>query len=455
MKNMTEGKSLPLILQFALPLLIGNLLQQTYNMADAAIVGQFLGNQALGSVSASSSVQFFVLGFCIGVACGFGIPIAQRFGAGDLKGMRDCIFHGGILTLAIAVLLTTICALLCPQILVMMKTPIGLFEDAYWYLLILFLGIPCTLLYNMCSAVLRAVGDSRTPFVFLAISTVLNIGLDFLCILVLQWGCAGAAIATITSQGISGLLCFFYINMRVKDLRMRKENMTWSWHLAGLMIRMGVPMGLQYSITAIGTMVMQAANNGISEIAVSGFAAATKIKQLTMCPFDAIATAVSTFAGQNLGAGKTDRIKKCIREGVAIDASYGLIIGIVMIFLGKYMVRIFINMDEENAMQVWDAATFYLKCAGGFYWSLGFLNVCRMTTQGIGYSGRAVFSGVVEMVARIVVATVFVPMFGFNAICFCDQSAWVSACFYIIPTLIYCLKKAEKKVKERQHAVIA
>ena len=204
-KKMTEGRPLPLIMGFAVPLLIGNVLQQTYNIIDAAIVGRALGANALASVGASSSVQFLVLGFCIGLACGFGVPIAKSFGAGDMAQMRSHIFHSMFLTGVFAVILTAVCALLCPQILHLLSTPDEIYQGAYNYLIILFLGIPFSLLYNLMSSILRSVGDSRTPFIFLAISTVLNIILDLVCILVFHWGCAGAAAATITAQAVSGI----------------------------------------------------------------------------------------------------------------------------------------------------------------------------------------------------------------------------------------------------------
>lgn len=441
-KNMTEGKTLSLILQFSLPLLIGNLLQQTYNIIDAAIVGQILGEDALASVGASSSVQFLVLGFCIGVCCGFGVPIAKSFGAGNMKEMRNCIFHSLVLTGVFAVVLTLSCALLCPQILHILRTPQNIFSDAYRYLLIIFIGIPFTLLYNILSSILRAVGDSKTPFFLLAFSTVLNILLDLFCIVVLKWGCAGAAIATITAQAVSGILCFVFIKKRIPVLRLTKENMHIKRKDTLYLLKMGVPMGLQYSITAIGSMVMQSANNGLGSVYVSGFTAAMRIKQFMMCPFDAIATAVSVFCGQNLGAGKPERIKQGIRQGVLIGVGYGLFIGVVTIFGGKYLSLLFI---KENAVEVLDASAKYLRCLGFFFWSIGILNVCRMTTQGLGFSGRAIFSGMMEMIARIVVSLVFVPMFGFTAICFADQTAWISACIYIVPTCLYCVREISQK----------
>lgn len=440
-KNMTEGNPLKLILQFAIPLILGNILQQTYNIVDAAIVGQYLGSNALASVGASSSVQFLVLGFCIGICCGFGIPVAQRFGANDIKTMRDDIFHAAVITAGFGVVLTLGCVLLCPQILHMLKTPDKIYDGAYIYLLIIFCGIPFSLLYNLLSSILRAVGDSKTPFMFLAISTILNILLDLLFIVACGWGCAGAAAATITSQAVSGILCLILIWKKVDVLHLSGENCHIQGKIVRMMLTMGVPMGLQYSITAIGSMVMQSANNGLGETYVSGFTAGMRIKQFAMCPFEALATGVSTFAGQNLGAGKYDRIKKGIKQGVLVGVIYGAVIGIVVILFGRNLSMLFVKKSDTAVL---DASGKYLRCLGMFYWSLGFLNVCRMTTQGIGYSGRAVFSGAIEMIARIVVSLVFVPMYGFTAICFADQSAWLSATIYIIPTLVICMKKIKR-----------
>ncbi len=317
-KSLTEGKPLPLILQFAVPLLIGNLLQQTYNIIDAAIVGRILGADALAGVGASSSVQFLVLGFCIGVCCGFGIPIARSFGAQDYDKMRSDIFHGMALTGIFAVVLTVLCALLCPQILQILSTPDDIYENAYRYLFIIFLGIPFNLLYNLMSGIFRSVGASRTPFMFLAFATVLNIGLDLFFIVVLHLGVAGAAAATVMAQALSGILCFIYMRKKMPVLHLGREDCRWSGDTVKLMLSMGLPMGLQYSITAIGSMVMQSANNGLGSVYVSGFTAGARIKQFAMCPFDALATGTSVFCSQNLGAGKMERIKTGIKQGTAV-----------------------------------------------------------------------------------------------------------------------------------------
>ena len=444
-KSMTEGKPLPLILQFAVPLLIGNLLQQTYNIIDAAIVGRILGPDALAGVGASSSVQFLVLGFCIGVCCGFGIPVARSFGAQDYEKMRSDIFHGMVLTGLFAVVLTVLCALLCPQILRLLSTPEDIYTNAYQYLLIIFLGIPFNLLYNLLSGIFRSVGDSRTPFMFLAFSTVLNIGLDLFFIIVLHLGCAGAALATVISQAVSGILCYLYMRKKMPILRLNRQECRLDGHTVKMMLAMGLPMGLQYSITAIGSMVMQSANNGLGSVYVSGFTAGMRIKQFAMCPFDALATGVSVFCSQNLGAGRIQRIKTGIRQGTLVGILYGVFAGLVLVFFGRTLSLLFVS--GENAA-ILDASAKYLRCLGCFYWSLGILNVCRMSTQGLGFSGRVVFAGMMEMAARIGVSLVLVPIFGFTAICFADQSAWLAACIYIVPTCLHCVRICEKRAKK-------
>lgn len=440
-KSMTQGRPLPLLMRFALPLLMGNLFQQLYNTVDAAIVGQFLGADALAGVGASSSVQFLVLGFCIGICCGFAIPIAQRFGAQDYAEMKKYVYHAAVLSAVTALLLTVVCVLLCSQILHLMSTPEEIYEDAYVYLLIIFLGIPFNILYNLLAGVLRAVGDSRTPFLFLAVSTVSNIVLDLFCILVLKWGVAGAAIATITSQAMSGVLCLIYILKKVPVLHLERTHTGVQLPYLRRLFVMGLPMGLQYSITAIGSMVMQSANNGLGTVYVTGFTAGVRLKQFFMCPFDAFATAVCTFCSQNVGARQMDRVRRGIWQGVLVAVGYGLISGIVLVCFGRELACLFVSRD---ALAVLDAAGDYLRCLGYFYWVLGILNVVRQAVQGMGFSGRAVFSGVTEMVARCIVSLGFTPVYGYLAICFSDQAAWLSACLYLVPVCLLCIRRLER-----------
>ncbi len=446
-KDMTTGSPMKLMVSFALPLLLGNLFQQFYNMFDAAIVGRTLGANALAGVGASSSVQFLVIGFCLGICSGFSIPVAQKFGAKRMRAMRHFVYNALVLVLILSIFLTITTTTLTPQILRLLNTPDNIYADAYDYLFILFLGLPFTMLYNILSGILRAVGDSKTPFYFLLLSTILNILMDVLFIVVFKMGVMGAAVATITAQAISGILCGILIIKKFEILWLKKEDRIIK---KGYMIRllmMGVPMGLQFSITAIGSMVMQAANNSLGAVYVSGFTAGMKIKQLAMCPFDAIANAVATFVGQNYGAGKIDRIKKGILDGIFIAMIYGICIGAVLILFGRSMSIMFVDVSEAAIL---DASALYLKRLGYCYWLLAILNITRMACQGLGFSGRTIFSGMSEMVARITVAMLFVPSFGYDAITWSDQAAWAAGVFYIAPTCYYCIKIIERKRKARQ-----
>lgn len=441
-KSMTEGNPLKLILNFTIPLLLGNLFQQTYNMVDAIIVGRYIGANALASVGASSSVQFMVLGFCMGCCAGFTIPVAQQFGAKNYDRMRSYIFHSGVLCVILAIIMTSVCAILCPQILHLMKTPDKLYANAYNYFLIIVLGIPFSLLYNLLAGILRAVGDSRTPFIFLAVSTVSNILLDLLFIIVFKWGCAGAAGATITSQAVSGILCLILINKKFDILKLKRSDMKLDGRNMLTCVTMGIPMGLQYSITAIGSMVLQASNNKLGEVYISAFAAGSKIKQFAMCPFDALATAVSSFCSQNLGAVKFDRIRKGLRTGIVIGVIYGIFIGVVTNIWGYGLSSLFVKRSETEVLL---ASALYVGHLGLFFWAIGFLNCCRLTIQGIGYAGAAILSGILEMIARIVVSFVFVPKFGYTAITFADQCAWLVACAYCIPMVFVLIRRQERK----------
>ena len=437
-KNLTEGNPLSLILKFSIPLILGNIFQQTYNMVDTAIVGKTLGANALGSVGASSSIQFLVLGFCIGINLGFGIPIAREFGAQNIKKMKSYIYNGIILAIFFAITLTIVCSIFCDDILTIMRTPKTLYKEAYDYLLIIFLGIPCNILYNYTSAILRAVGNSKTPFYFLVFSSILNIILDFYCILSLHWGVAGAAIATIFSQGLSGILCIFVIIKKYETLRISKEYRKFnSIHCIDL-LNMGLPMGFQFSITAIGSMFIQSANNSLGALYTSGFAAATKIKQFTMSPLDSLANGVSTFVSQNLGAKKYDRIKQGLISGLSIGLIYAIGIGIVLIFFGKQMSYLFLSKDNIDVLNI---SYQFLKTIGMFFWDLCLLLIIRMSLQGIGFANRAVFVGVFETIARITISFTLVPIIGYTAICFADPIPWIFGSIYVIIMFIICYKK--------------
>ena len=338
-KEMTEGRTLPQIFYFTLPLLLGNMLQQTYSLVDAAIVGKFLGINALASVGASTSVVFLILGFCNGCCGGFGIPVAQKFGARDYATMRRYVAVSLQLAGIMSVVLTALTCLLCGDILRWMRTPDNIYEGAYWYLLITFIGIPCTFFYNLLSSIIRALGDSKTPFWFLLFSTVLNIVLDLFCILVLDWGVAGAAIATVVSQGVSAALCYRYMMRHFDILRATPSERKFNGALARTLLYIGMPMGLQFSITAIGSIMLQSANNALGTACVAAFTAGMRIKMLFICTFESLGIAMATFAGQNYGAGKPERIWQGVKSSALMMMIYWVFTFVVLMLdlLGVYV----------------------------------------------------------------------------------------------------------------------
>lgn len=437
-KEMTSGPCLPLIFNFTLPLLLGNMLQQTYSLIDAAIVGKFLGINALASVGASTSVVFLILGFCNGCCGGFGIPVAQKFGARDYVLMRRLVSVSLKLAGMMSVGIALITCLLCAFILRTMQTPENIFQDAYWYLLITFIGVPCTFFYNLLSSIIRALGDSKTPFWFLLFSTVLNVLLDLLCILVFHWGVAGAAIATVFSQGVSAVLCYFYMYRKFEILRMQPADKRFRPELARQLIFVGIPMGLQFSITAIGSIMLQSANNALGTACVAAFTAAMRIKMFFLCMLESLGIAMATFCGQNYGAGKPERIWTGVKAASLMMIVYVAAVAIILWGFSEKFVLLFVDPSETEIIA--DAALF-LHISVSFFPVLGLLCILRYSIQGAGYTKLAMFSGVSEMIARILVSVVAVPLWGFWAVCFGDPTAWVFADAFLIPAFIYVYRR--------------
>ena len=437
-KEMTAGRIFPQLFYFTLPLLMGNLLQQTYSLVDAAIVGRFLGIDSLAAVGASSSVVFLILGFCNGCCGGFGIPVAQKFGARDYATMRRCVVVSLQLAAAMSLVLAVVTGILCDDILRLMRTPDNIFDGAYIYLLITFIGIPCTFFYNLLSSIIRALGDSKTPFWFLLFSAVLNIVLDLFTIITLGWGVAGAAIATVFSQGLSAVLCYLYMMRRFDILRTTPAERRFSWPIARILLNIGVPMGLQFSITAIGSIMLQSANNALGTACVAAFTAAMRIKMFFMCPFESLGIAMATFAGQNYGAGRPERILQGVKSASLMALVYWVFTFCVLMFGSETVALLFVDASETEILK--DTALF-LHVSVTFFPVLGLLCILRYTIQGAGFTNLAMLSGVSEMIARILVSLIAAPMWGYIAVCFGDSTAWIFADAFLIPAFIYVYKK--------------
>lgn len=437
-KDMTQGSPMKLILGFTLPMIFGFLFQQLYNMADTMIVGRFLGVNALASVGATGSINFCIIGFCMGVCNGFAIPVAQRFGAGDEKGLRRYVGNSALLAGIFAIVMTAASVILCRPILEAMNTPADIIDGAYSYIVVIFAGIPATYLYNMVSGYIRSLGDARTPVVFLTISSVLNIILDLVCILVLKMGVAGAAWATVMSQAISGVCCLLYMIKHFPMLRLKKEDVGLHKHSTKILCKMGIPMGLQYSITAIGSVVLQVAVNSLGAAYVAAVAAASKIGMLFGCPFDAMGATMATYAGQNIGARKLDRIGKGLKSCVIIGAVYSALALAVIVLFGNKIGMLFIDKGETGILQ--DIYQYMLMNVV-FYFLLALVNIVRFLIQGLGYSMFAILAGVCEMAARSVAGFLLVPIFGYTAVCLANGLAWIAADLFLIPAYYHVMKK--------------
>lgn len=445
-RDLTTGSPMKLILGFMLPLLLGMLFQQLYNMVDTAIVGQFLGIKALAGVGSTGSINFLVLGFVQGVCLGFAIPVAQQFGAKDFDSMRKYVANTLWLALAFAAVLTTATGIFCADILTLMDTPADIFQSAYDYIFVIFLGIPVTFLYNILSGIIRSVGDSKTPLCFLIISSLLNVALDVFMIVVLKMGVSGAGWATVISQLVSGLLCLVYIIKRFDILRLSKKDLRPDFHYIGRLCSVGMPMGLQYSITAIGSILLQTAVNGLGSTYVAAVTAGGKVNQLLCCPFDAMGSTMATYGGQNIGAGKVERVKKGLASCSLLGVGYGIIGFVIILLVGKNIAMLFINDTDGGSIEEILALSYrFLLIVGAFYIPLAFVNIVRFLIQGMGFSQVAIFAGVFEMIARALVALCFVPRFGFNAVCIAHPAAWIFADCFLIPLFFGCYRKMKQK----------
>lgn len=442
-KEMTSGPSLPLIFNFTLPLLLGNMLQQTYAIIDAAIVGKFLGINELASVGASTSVIFLILGFCNGCCGGFGIPIAQKFGAQDYTTMRRFVAVSLKLAGILSVSLAVATSLLCGPILRAMQTPANIYRDAYYFLLITFIGIPCTFYYNLLASIIRALGDSKTPFWFLLFSTLLNILLDFLFILGFGWGVPGAGIATTFSQGVSAVLCYRYMKRKYEILRTTPSERRFRPEIARQLLYIGMPMGLQFSITGIGSIMLQSANNALGTACVAAFTAAMRIKMFIMCPLESLGIAMATYCGQNHGAGKPERIKDGIKSAAFMMLTYSAVVACILWAFADRFALLFLDAGQHEIIA--DTAQF-LHVSVSFFPVLGTLCILRYSIQGAGFTNLAMLSGVSEMVARILVSLIAVPVWGYWAICFGDPTAWIFATAFLIPAYIYVYHRLLKMV---------
>ena len=439
-KKLTEGNPLTLILGFSIPMLAGLLFQQMYSLVDTVIVGQTLGDNALAAVGSTGSINFLINGFCMGICSGFAIPVAQRFGAESYDSMRKFVGNSIILSVILASVLTVVVSIFCYQILHIMRTPDEIIDLAYAYISIIFFGIPVTFLYNLTAGIMRSLGDSKTPTYFLIMAAGINIILDIVFIIVLKMNVNGPALATVISQLVAGMSCLIYMKKKFPILKLAKSDLKLGRHHSQVLMSMGIPFGLQYSVTAIGSVILQTAVNGLGTIAVASMTAGVKVSMFVVCPFDALGGTMATYAGQNVGAKDIPRVRKGVWTAQLLGTIYAVIILIVLYFTGRNLLRLFTSTDI-----VIEQAMMFLLANAVTYTLLAAVNIFRFAIQGMGFSSFAIYSGVMEMVARTLVAFTLVPMIGYAGAIWASPVAWVFAVIFLIPGFYYCCRKLDKK----------
>ena len=423
-RDMTTGSPLKSILRFCAPLLIGNLFQQFYNLADSILVGRILGLNAFAAVGTTGALNFLILGFATGCCSGLAIPIAQSFGAGDLENVRRRTAQLVWLGFGLTALIRFICFFWTDDLLRMMNTPAEIFEDAYRYIFIVFMGVGATMLYNLSSAVLRSLGDSRTPLHFLIAAALVNVVLDILFMQYLHFGVEGAAWATVLSQLASGLACLVYMMKKIPVLNLHHDDMKPDWRRMGYLAAIGVPMGLQFAITAVGSIILQGAVNGLGAQAVAAVSAASKVHNVVAAPLETCGIAMATYCGQNLGAGQYSRIRRGIWSTTAAAMIYCALAFVFNYSAGRAVATLFVSPSEVMILQ--DVQK-YLVIQSVFYPMLAIIFIFRNGLQGMGYSNQAMMAGVSELIARALVSFGLVGSFGYLAVCYANPAAWLFA----------------------------
>lgn len=431
-KDMTKGSPIRLLLAFAAPLLLGNIFQQLYSVVDAMVLGRGVGVNALAAAGSTGSVHFFVFGFITGLTHGYSILISQRFGAGNPSGLRRAVANSAYLAVLSSAVITALSLLFSRQLMALMHTPADIFEDALLYIRIIFIGIFATVFYNMLASILRALGDSVSPLVIIVVSSVVNVGLDALFVLVLPWGIAGAAWATVLAQLLSGLMCLFVL-ARMPLMRFEKGDAKADGKTLLELLRLGVPVGVMNSITAVGGMILQGVVNGLGSAVVAAYTVGMKVCGLAEQPGNIIGLSLGTYVGQNLGAGRLDRIRLGVRRAIFLSVAVNAVVAAVLLLFGRELVGIFVSGTETAVIE----DTYPFLCVVGIMeWVLGLLFIYRFALQSMGDTVVPMLSGALELLTRISVVLVLSQVFhlGLFAACIAEVSAWFSAAVLLCVT---------------------
>ena len=440
---MTVGSPVKLIIQFMIPMFLGNVFQQFYNIVDSIVAGQFIGVDALAAIGSTGSLMFFVTGWLNGLSSGFAIIVAQRFGARKYDEMRHYVAMSFYLMAAFAFVMTAAFLALNEPILRLMNSPENVMQDVKSYMGIIYAGLIITAAYDILAAVLRALGDSRSPLYFLIISAGINVVLDIALICVFGMGVEGCAYATVLAQGISAMCCIIYIVKKYPILHLKKENFAISLDSFRRLIALGIPMGLQFSITAIGTIIVQGAVNIYGTTYMAGFSAAGKIQNIASMVAVSMGATIATYVGQNRGAGKMDRVKQGVNYCWIMLLVWSVIEMLLMYFGGKYFTYLFVSSSQTDVINV--SVTYFHTV----FWAYPFLCTIflfRNALQGMGYGLVPMLGGVFELVARTAIVVFVAGKTTFAGVCLADPVAWIAALIPLIPYYFRIMKKSFKKV---------
>lgn len=440
---MTTGSPAKLIIRFMIPMFLGNLFQQFYNVVDSIVAGQFLGVQALAAIGSTGSLMFFVIGWLNGLTSGFAIMVAQCFGAKKEDRMRHYVAMSVYLSVAFALVMTIGLTLANEPILRLMNYSEEIMPEVKAYMGIIYAGLLVTVAYDALSAFLRALGDSRSPLYFLMISAGINVFLDIVFIVVMGMGVEGCAYATVIAQAISAFCCFIYIVKKYPILHLKKEDFRYSWNSVKKLLGLGIPMALQFSITAIGTIIVQGAVNVYGETYMAGFSAAGKLQNILGTVFVAFGATVATYVGQNRGAGRIDRVREGVRCTQYMILAWSVIAMILMFFFGKYMTCIFVNSSETDVLAV---SVEYFHTVFWCYPFLGSIFLYRNTLQGMGYGLVPMMGGIFELAARTIIVLLAAGHTSFRGVCLADPAAWIAALIPLVPYYIYIMRKQKQKI---------
>ncbi|MFI3231359.1 MAG: MATE family efflux transporter [bacterium] len=437
---MTVGNPTKLILRFIVPLLLGNIFQQLYSMVDAIIVGQYVGSDALAGIGSTGAIIFFIVGFATGLTNGFAVPMAQSYGAQDMKRLKKFVAMSCYLCVFFAILLTTLSVLFIEPLLDLMQTPAEIHDYAYNYIIVILVGLFATITYNMNASTLRAVGDSRTPLLFLVIASILNIFLDIVFIVNFDMGVAGAGYATVISQGVASILCIIYMQKKFEILRLSKQDFKVNFDIIKNLVTIGVPMAFQFTIIATGSIILQSVINTLGTSAVAAYTICSKIEQLAIQPFVTLGIVSTTYTAQNIGAGKFDRVRDGMKRMFIIGVIISVGGGILIHSFNDQLINAFLA-EEERLVEVITFAKQYLAWSCGFFFPLMCLILFRGAIQGMGDVKFPTVAGIIELLGRVLTATGLVHTLGFTAVCIACPTAWSGASMLVITVFLGKLKK--------------